>query len=198
MLQAQNLKCERDYRILFDNLSFSLLSGEALRIVGSNGSGKTTLLRILCGLYHDYSGKVVWSNDLAPFHFLYQGHAPGVKDNLTAEENLAYLMRLVTDEPVQLSRLKEGLQAVGLAGFEDVLCGSLSAGQRKRVNLARFSLSEHPLWVMDEPFSAIDSQGVDVLQEMMDAHIQRGGALIVTSHQDMNLAESVKEVALGS
>lgn len=196
MLQAQGLRCERDYRLLFDDLSFELNSGEALRFLGANGTGKTTLLRMICGLYQDYDGEIIWQDVIYEEGFLYQGHAAGIKDNLTAEENLDYLLRLESEVKTTREELHKGLHAVGLEGFEDIFCGSLSAGQKKRVNLARFFLSQHHLWVMDEPFSAIDAEGVGILRQLMDNHLGRGGALVITSHQDMKLDHVVKEVWL--
>lgn len=198
MLEVCGLGCERDYRVLFENLSFSLNTGEALRISGSNGSGKTTILRIICGLYHEYSGEITWDGEDIRWDLLYQGHASGIKDTLTACENLQYLSCLSSlDEPYPMEQFNRALKLVGLTGFEDVLCGSLSAGQRKRVNLARFFLSDHRLWIMDEPFSAIDSKGVQTLHELMEAHLLKGGMLIITSHQQLQFKQPINQVNLG-
>ena len=134
MLQASQLSCEREYRLLFDQLSFELMPGEVLRGLGPNGSGKTTLLRILCGLFSDFEGQVSWDDSES---MLYLGHAPGVKNNLTVLENLRWLVTLGQDTAVAEQDLYAALAEVGLTGFEDVFCSSLSAGQRKRVNLAR-------------------------------------------------------------
>lgn len=198
MLQAQNLTCERDSRILFKDLSFHVGAGEALRILGPNGSGKTTLLRIICGLFQEYTGDLVWDDESGRDDLLYQGHASGIKDTLTVSENLSYLLKLGSDLEPSSQQFQEVLKKVELGGFEEVPCGSLSAGQRKRVNLARFFLSGHKLWVMDEPFSAIDISGVELLHELMGSHLEQGGTLIVTSHQDLDLKQEVNEVWLQS
>lgn len=198
MLQTQNLTCERDSRVLFKDLSFHVSAGDALRILGANGSGKTTLLRIICGLYQEYTGDLIWEQEDDPYDLLYQGHASGIKDTLTVSENLAFLFRLGSDLQPVITQMQDVLLKVGLKGYEDVPCGSLSAGQRKRVNLARFFLSDHKLWIMDEPFSAIDTSGVELLHQLMSSHIAQGGILIVTSHQDLELPQKVKEVWLQS
>lgn len=197
MLEVLKLECERDYRLLFKDISFSLTAGEALRVSGPNGSGKTTLLRIICGLYHEYAGEVRWDGEALLYDMLYQGHASGVKDTLTSYENLKYLSLLSSDEEYPPEQFHQALKRVGLAGFADVFCGSLSAGQRKRVNLARFFLSHHRLWIMDEPFSAIDTQGVETLQNLMEAHLEKGGMLVITSHQPLQLSQTINQLDLG-
>ena len=196
MLKAINLGCERDYRVLFEDLSFELEAGEILRVLGSNGTGKTTLLRIICGLYQEYTGELHWADGELQ-DYLYLGHAPGIKDHLSAEENLTWLMSLVSDTEPQPVLIRQALAQVGLTGFEDVQCDSLSAGQRKRVNLARFAMSQHSLWIMDEPFSAIDTSGVDLLLSLMEGHLKQGRSLILTSHQEVDLPYTIRELRLG-
>lgn len=192
MLQVEDLYCERQRRILFERLSFSVGPGELLQIKGSNGSGKTTLLKILTGLYEDYTGEVDWDLTSWP---LFVSHKPGVKDQLTAQENLAWLAGLHQSgvDPLEVDR---ALLAVGLAGYQDVLCGTMSEGQRKRVNLARLFFVKSHAWILDEPLSAIDVEGVSLLQERIGAHLDDGGLVIVTSHQALDVAHEVRYLDL--
>ncbi len=194
MLQTHGLRCERNRRILFEDLSFDVGAGQVLRIEGGNGSGKTTLLRILCGLFADYEGEVAW--DL-PAYPLYLGHKPGVKDLLTPAENLAWLARLY-GTPAASGAVKEALATVGLAGFENTPAGSLSEGQRKRVNLARLFLLDSPAWILDEPFSAIDVAGVERLQQAITEQVQKGGVVLLTSHQPLVVEAEVTTLRLGN
>ncbi|MFT7385200.1 MAG: heme exporter protein A, partial [Urechidicola sp.] len=182
MLTVSQLTCERDHRYLFEDLSFSLGAGELLQVEGGNGAGKTTLLRILGGLYTDYSGSVSWELASQP---LYIGHKPGVKDLLSARENLVWLAGL-QQVRADVESIDQALTQVGLRGYEDVLCGAMSEGQRKRVNLARLYLLQAQVWILDEPFSAIDRQGVERLEARMQFHIDAGGAIIVISHQPLS------------
>ncbi|HKI75247.1 MAG TPA: cytochrome c biogenesis heme-transporting ATPase CcmA [Pseudomonadales bacterium] len=193
MLQTSELCCEREQRVLFEDLGFSVSPGEILRIEGSNGTGKTTLLRILCGLYQDYTGDVVWDLDDYP---LFIGHRPGVKDLLTSRENLRWLADLYECSPGR-DAIDAALHQVGLAGFEDTPCGALSEGQRKRVNLARLYLLESPAWVLDEPFSSIDVDGVAMLERAMAEQLDRGGMILLTSHQALDLDREVRSIRLG-
>ncbi|XOV89908.1 MAG: cytochrome c biogenesis heme-transporting ATPase CcmA [Pseudomonadota bacterium] len=194
MLQTHGLGCERNRRILFEDLSFQVNAGQVLRIEGGNGSGKTTLLRILCGLFTDFEGEVSW--DL-PAYPLYLGHKPGVKDLLTPMENLAWLARLY-GTPVPEAAVREALAIVGLNGYENTPAGSLSEGQRKRVNLARLFLLDSPAWVLDEPFSAIDVAGVERLQQAIAAQAQKGGIVLLTSHQALVVDAEVTTLRLGT
>lgn len=193
MLQTSQLCCERERRILFEDLSFTVSPGEILRIEGSNGTGKTTLLRILCGLYQDYEGEVEWDLDDYP---IFVGHKPGVKDLLSARENLAWLAGLYQPR-IGVEDIDKALHDVGLQGFEDSPCGSLSEGQRKRVNLARLYLLRSPAWILDEPFSSIDVDGVDDLQRAMSRHLDGGGMILLTSHQSLELDREVRSMRLG-
>ncbi|MFG6667257.1 cytochrome c biogenesis heme-transporting ATPase CcmA [Halomonas sp. HNIBRBA4712] len=202
-LQARKLACERDDRWLFRELDVEIRSGEILRLEGPNGSGKTTLLKILAGQLDDIDGELYFND--TPLHrcrerfranLLYLGHAPGVKAGLTALENLAWYQAL-GGEPVDEAACERALSDVGLAGFEESLAGTLSAGQTRRVALARLALSPRPLWVLDEPFTALDQSGVEALERRLHAHASRGGAVIVTTHHALGQHPRVRRLVLG-
>jgi len=192
MLEVKNLFCERDERVLFSNLSFGIGAGEVVQIEGQNGSGKTTLLRILCGLNESYEGELFWQQkeiaEVRDDYFsqmLYVGHLAGVKSTLTAEENLTWMQQL--DPALDKVSVAEALKSVGLYGFEDVLCYTLSAGQQRRVGLARLYLSTAPLWILDEPFTALDKKGVAEKEALLAQHVLNGGSVILTTHHDLNI-----------
>lgn len=202
-LQARQLACERDGRWLFEGLDLDIRSGEIVRIEGPNGSGKTTLLKLLAGQLGDYHGELYWNGERlsrAREHFLanllYLGHAPGIKAGLTPLENLAWYQALNGEKGEEEQRLNS-LWRVGLEGFEDVLAGQLSAGQQRRVALARLTLTRRALWVLDEPFTAIDRQGVAALEEQLDAHAQAGGCVLVTTHHALAVSSTVRCIPLG-
>jgi heme exporter protein A len=194
VLEAKELECERGGRVLFRGLSFTLEGGEALRVAGQNGSGKTSLLRILCGLLPPAGGEVLWK--AAPIRTLsedysrelvYLGHAPAVKDDLTAAENLEITCRLAGN-PQPPEAISAALAELGLAGVEQP-ARKMSQGQRRRAALARLALSASvPLWLLDEPFSALDASGIRILVKMLEEHLGRGGAVAFTTHQDPGLA----------
>ncbi|MBT4163002.1 MAG: cytochrome c biogenesis heme-transporting ATPase CcmA [Gammaproteobacteria bacterium] len=192
MLQAISLHCDRSRRQLFTALDISVAPGQLLQVRGPNGSGKTTLLKILVGLYTDYRGDIEWSLDRPP---LYLGHSPGVNSRMTVVENLKWLCQLqgehCDDQSIDLV-----LDALGLHGYQETNCSSLSEGQRKRVNLARFFLVNNPCWVMDEPFSSIDVLGFEHLQQRMQEHLSAGGAIILTSHQELTLDAEIRMLEL--
>ncbi|MDZ7683702.1 MAG: cytochrome c biogenesis heme-transporting ATPase CcmA [Gammaproteobacteria bacterium] len=193
MLEVRALSCERNRRPLFENLSFTVSGGQLLRIEGGNGSGKTTLLRILCGLYVDHEGEVDW--DLPDFP-LFVSHRPGVKDVLTPLENLGWLCE-VFGQPMPEARLLEALDTVGLLRYADQPCGALSEGQRKRVNLARLFVLDSPAWILDEPFSAIDAAGVRQLIDAIEAQLEKGGLVLLTSHQPLDTRAPTTTLRLG-
>lgn len=193
MLEAQELECERGGRTLFRALTFCVRGGEALRIAGANGSGKTSLLRILCGLLAPSQGSVLWKGapvkDLKEDYareLVYLGHAPAVKDDLTPAENLAIACRLA-GHPQSGGAIA---QALGRWRVPDaVFVKRLSQGQRRRAALARLALSAPvPLWLLDEPFSALDAAGISLLKAMLDEHLARGGAIVFTTHQDPGMS----------
>jgi heme exporter protein A len=201
LLRAQALFCERDDRVLFHDLNFSLYPGELMQVQGSNGSGKTTLLRILCGLNSSYEGELFWrgaplEDDREGFlaSLLYLGHRVGVNKILTARENLRWSSALHT--PVTDAGIEAALATVGLAGYADVTCRNMSAGQQQRVSLARLLLSPAALWVLDEPFTTLDVKGVHRLETLLAEHVSRGGAVLVTTHHKLDVPCELRRLSL--
>lgn len=202
-LDARGLACERDDRWLFRELDLSVGPGEVLRVEGPNGSGKTTLLKILSGQLTDHRGELTWGGEpmrrvrtafLA--NLLYMGHATGIKAALTPLENLAWYQALNGERGQHAERMA-ALDEIGLSGFEDVPAAQLSAGQQRRVALARLVLMPRPLWVLDEPFTAIDRQGVDALERRMKSHARAGGSVILTTHHELSALDEARSVMLG-
>ncbi|MCC2522618.1 cytochrome c biogenesis heme-transporting ATPase CcmA [Vibrio coralliilyticus] len=192
MLEVSQLTAIRDERILFESLSFTINSGELVQIEGRNGTGKTTLLRIVTGLGDRDSGEIFWNGENIEsnrdaYHqdLLFLGHQTGVKRELTAYENLRFYLNIHSRKPVDKETIYSALMKVGLVGREDVPVAQLSAGQQRRVALARLWLSDHKLWILDEPLTAIDKQGVKVLESLFLSHAEDGGIVILTTHQDM-------------
>jgi heme exporter protein A len=197
MLKVSGLCCVREERVLFDNLSFSLASGEILQLAGPNGVGKTSLLRLVAGLSRPEHGSITWQErsisqvtESYQRQCLYLGHHAGVKAELSAIENLHFYLGLA-GEKVTSSELHGLLAKVGLAGLEDEPVAHLSAGQQRRVALARLWLVKRKLWILDEPFTAIDKQGVAYLEKVMLAHAQAGGMVLLTTHQELSLEPSL-------
>jgi len=192
-LQAQNLTCSRGDRRLFKNLEFRIQEGELLLLEGRNGSGKTTLLRTLAMLRQPDDGKILW--DDTPIeklgeeyrqHLEWLGHHNGIKADLSALENLriaCVLNGVDTDE----EQLWDALKEIGLYGYEDLPTQVLSQGQKRRATLARLLLSKARLWILDEPFTALDVGAVDMLQGIIARHVEHGGMVILTTHQEVAL-----------
>ncbi|ELV8626646.1 cytochrome c biogenesis heme-transporting ATPase CcmA [Vibrio cidicii] len=197
MLEVSNLTAIRDERVLFENLTFSIQPGELVQIEGRNGTGKTTLLRIITGLGDKEEGEILWKGERIDksrdeFHqdLLFLGHQTGVKRELTAFENLSFYQSVHQHSSSQ-EAIFQALAKVGLVGREDVAVAQLSAGQQRRVALARLWLSKQVLWILDEPLTAIDKQGVKVLEALFAHHAENDGIVILTTHQDM-FADSPK------
>jgi heme exporter protein A len=203
LLTTEKLECTRDDRLLFNGLSFSLAGGEVLQIEGPNGSGKTSLLRILSGLRRADEGCVKW-RDVEIQHarddyyssMVYIGHLPCIKNDLTTLENIRVLLD-TRSQSVSSAEVERALASVGLAGFEDVPGKALSSGQRRRVLLAFLLLADARLWILDEPLTALDVKGVDLVESMILEHRENGGSVIFTTHHGMQLPCDMKSVDLG-
>nr|WP_314570440.1 cytochrome c biogenesis heme-transporting ATPase CcmA [uncultured Pseudomonas sp.] len=186
-LHATDLACDRDGRLLFEHLQVQVATGDMLQVCGPNGCGKTSLLRVLAGLMQPADGQVVFASPALHAQrserggqLLWIGHATGIKDALSPEENLAWLCALHT--PASREHIWTALAAIGLRGFEDVPCRMLSAGQQRRVALARLYLPGPPLWILDEPFTALDAQAVEQLEQHLVDHCEQGGMVVLTTH----------------
>lgn len=203
-LEVKNLQCIRGDRELFSGLSFSLEPKQLLMLEGPNGSGKTTLLRTLCGLYLQEQGEILWKgksikkldeayrNDL-----LYLGHYNAIKSDLTAYENLRINV-LMSGQKANEEELMQALDTIGLFGFEEYPVRQLSQGQKRRVALARFLIEKAPLWILDEPFVALDVAAVELLQKIIAKHVDEGGMAILTTHQEVPLTSgALKRFKLG-
>ncbi|MFW7342301.1 cytochrome c biogenesis heme-transporting ATPase CcmA [Pollutimonas sp. H1-120] len=203
MLEGINLQAMRGERSLFERLSFQIKAGECLFVQGENGSGKTSLLRVIAGLTAPSAGTVLWKE--CPIQqlgeeyrreLLYCGHLSGLKDELSAIENLIAGAQLA-DDPVSNCTAREALRRSGLQGKEDLLVRFLSQGQKRRVSLARLLLQPRALWILDEPLAALDARAAHWLAGVIDAHLDSGGAAVITSHQDMALAGTPHVIRIG-
>jgi heme exporter protein A len=193
MLTATGLACSRGERPLFSGLSFALEPGEWLHVKGENGAGKTTLLRTLVGLSPADEGDVHWDGrptramaDDYRREFVYLGHQPALKDELSALENLR-LALAVDGIDIDPDSLSDALRRLGLQGREALPARHLSAGQKRRVLLARLLLRRASLWVLDEPFNALDGPAVELLCTLVADHLRDGGIAVLTSHQPVPL-----------
>ena len=194
MLEIIGLGCLRGERRLFANVSFTLEPGGLIWIQGGNGSGKTTLLRTLCGLTQAMAGEVRWRGKAIQSWgedyrraLTYIGHANGLKEELSAQENLLVAARL-DGQPASRIEVAGALQGMGLAGREHLPVKFLSQGQRRRAALARLKLAQpRPLWLLDEPFNALDTHGVEGVRKIMEDHLAQGGMIALTSHQEVGV-----------
>ena len=186
-LSARDIEYWRGDRQVLSGLSLALGAGECLHVLGPNGAGKTTLLRIIAGLLTPEQGSVEWGgrptradHDAWCASFSYLAHSDGLKPELTARENLYYevgLRRTVSD-----SEIAEALAQVGLAGAQSQLAGTLSAGQRRRLAVARILLSAAPLWILDEPYTNLDAEGTELVSSLIGRHLDAGGAALIAAH----------------
>lgn len=182
------LPCNTD---LFSNISFSIKNGQILNVYGDNGSGKSTLLRIISGLIPSSEGEMFWCNELLSskqqsYHqdMLYIGHQTGLKMGLTAFENLS-LDCLISQQNAKIS-LSEALDRLGLQLVKNVPCEQLSAGQAKRVALARLICLEAALWIIDEPYTHLDKNAIEIVNQLIKRHVQQGGLAIIATHSVAN------------
>ncbi len=205
MLEAVHLDCVRGERRLFRALSFQVEGGELLYLQGRNGSGKTSLLRMLCGLLPPAAGEIRWrgatigklGEDFRRELF-FLGHHNAIKEELTPLENLRASARLA-EEPLDDEAATDALSTLGLAGREDLPCRYLSQGQKRRVALARLVGERRALWLLDEPFVALDTAAVELVAGLIGAHLQRGGLVVLTTHQPVDIAAgTVRQLVLGA
>ena len=203
MLEVHDLAARRGHATLFTGVSFRLAAGQALALTGPNGSGKTTLLRILAGLTAPWAGTVRWRDKtLAPFapsmrqNALLAAHVPALKDELTAAENLTIQCALAGHQ-VAMVDVRVALDAVGLGAAQALPAGVLSQGQRRRIGLARLLLVRRPLWLLDEPATALDAGGLALLGHLLVDHLDSGGMVVATTHQVLDVPpERMKSLAL--
>jgi heme exporter protein A len=193
LLIVKQLECVRGERRLFRGLGLVLGPGESLQVEGPNGSGKTSLLRICAGLLTPAGGAVLWRaqsiRELAEDYrgeMLYLGHANAIKEELTGFENLDCALQLA-GEPAGAQNIREALAEFGLRGREQLPVRYLSQGQKRRVTLARLRITQRPLWILDEPFTALDTGAVQLLADTLARHQNAGGMVLFTTHQEVNL-----------
>jgi heme exporter protein A len=190
LLEVVELECVRGDRPLFSHLSFRLKPGELMHVTGVNGSGKTTLLRTLCGLTRPHTGDILWNG--SSIHGLgddyrgqlaYVGHSNGIQGELTPVENLR--ANACLGGSADSARISNTLERLGLAAYHHFPSKILSQGQKRRLALARLIVQQKPLWVLDEPLSALDVDSVALMTEILLEHLARGGLVIMTSHQEV-------------
>ena len=200
MLTISNISCVRGHKPLFAPVSFSLQTGQALHLEGDNGVGKTSLLRIICGLSPSDSGEVLWNGTTLNRQYpevvevfrstlCYMGHNLSLKDELTPIENLLFDAQ-VAGRSLPHEKGMDALRKMGLNNRAHLPLRVLSQGQKRRTALARLSVTEAKLWVLDEPFVALDTQSLDNLRALLANHVQQGGMLLFTSHQAVGLLQT--------
>lgn len=190
LIKIENLRFERDDTVVISCDNLHLDAGDILQVEGPNGSGKTTLLRLLTTALQAREGTILYcGKSIAECRFeylsdiLFIGHQSAVKLTLTAEENLGWMVA----SGIGSSSAVKALESFGLAGYTDIPCYKLSAGQQRRVALARLLISDARIWYLDEPFTAIDRDGVRLIERCMKDHVSSGGAVVVSTHQDLDL-----------
>jgi len=197
-LKVNNLSCQKGYNLLFENLSFEINSGEVLKVSGPNGSGKTSLLRIIAGLSSFESGQINYdsyklSSENYKIDFLYLGHLASLSPELSCIENLKY-SSLLENKSLE-NDYSMALKQVGLEKYENDLIGTLSAGQKKRIALSLLFISQSKVWLLDEPFSALDSKAIKIIEKKIEEHCKLGGICIFTTHQECSI-NNLKEISL--
>jgi heme exporter protein A len=194
-LSVSNLQCTRGDRLLFSGLNLQLNPKQLLFLEGKNGSGKTTLIRTLCALFVADKGEILWQDQSIKKHLdtyrealFYLGHLNAIKGDLTVLENLRF-NHAISGQSNDDETLLDALEYIGLFGYEDFPTRQLSQGQKRRVALARLLINKSPLWILDEPFVALDNAAVQLLQRIISQHIEAGGMAILTTHQAVPLTE---------
>jgi heme exporter protein A len=192
MLVATNLECQKGNRRLFSGLGFSVERGQVLRVEGKNGSGKSSLIRMLCGLFKPDIGEIMWNGQRVTelgesycAQLAYIGHNNGIKDELTAIENLCLSAQL-SGTTVDYERVWLTLSEMGLNGRETLPTKLLSQGQKRRVALARLLVISKPLWLLDEPVASLDDHSVELMEGLIASHLSKGGLAVLTTHQPIS------------
>ena len=203
ILSLEKLAFERNYQFLFQNINCSLAAGDTLQIMGSNGSGKSTLLRILAGFLDPSEGTLFWKNkpiqDLRTSYqnqLHYVGHQNGIKPLLSVLENLQ-LSCLVSQNQTAPKIVSNIIEKMGLTEQRYTFAINLSAGQLRRVCLARLLLNPMPIWILDEPTTSLDASGSQLLINMLEEHLQTGGICILATHLNLALKSKIKILQLG-
>jgi len=205
MLECINLECMRGDRRLFAGLNLSVNDGELLHIKGVNGSGKTSLMRIMAGLMLQADGEIHWNGknirklrEEYQKDLLYLGHLPGIKADLTALENLR-VNNALSGHEISEDVAWKALGEIGLKGREDLPARVLSQGQQRRVALARMLVSKAKIWILDEPFTALDVKAVAMLQDVLGEHLANKGMIVLSTHQDFTVSQgSLRMIDLGA
>ena len=198
-LRVEDLSCERQDRILFENLSFEASAGQLIRIHGKNGSGKSTLLKTISGLLKSTAGSVKWKNTnitelYTDYHreLSYLGHKPAIKSELTVTENILHLLSFRKHQ-VERTQINQVLSTLSIDLYEDVEAGFLSQGQQRRISLSRLWLENSELWVLDEPYTALDKDAIKLVNTVIKQFLQAGNIVVLTSHQDTDELEQLSQ-----
>ena len=202
LLAINDLSIERGERLLLDSFAMHIEAGEVVQIAGPNGAGKTSLMRVIAGLLEPDRASLSWQGQTLNYatefsdEVLYLGHKPAVRDQLTPLENLQWFAQMHSQQTKNASdpELLDALFALGLEGYEHEYCSTLSAGQKRRVGLARLAVSKAPLWLLDEPFTAVDTKGVATLLGWIQYYATTGGSVFYTTHQSVEFSKLAPRV----
>jgi heme exporter protein A len=199
---GKKLTCIRGGRVVFTNLNFSINAGELLYLKGPNGSGKSTLLRLMAGILRPNGGGLTWNNsdihdneELFRSNIHYVGHKDAIKTGLTVEENLSFWAEMNFNSK-EKGAVKTALEKSSLDNFSTLPARFLSAGQRKRLNLARLYTTYAPLWLLDEPSNSLDSESVKVLSLAISEHRQTGGMVAIATHEDLGIENNILDLSM--
>jgi heme exporter protein A len=196
VLTVKSLACERGERLLFKNLNFTVQAGKILQLTGINGAGKSSLLRMLAGLSTPYTGAIHWREQnlihlgkAYSSEICYLEHVNGLKDSLSALENLEFIGRLLYNRGDK-TELLDILRRLNLYDSADTLVEQLSAGQKRRLALARLLMTPAKLWILDEPFTSLDAASIGLVEDLLTSHSQRQGITVIATHQLLSMVDS--------